>query len=425
MKNQTDQLAADSLDTADQKARDSQNHAIFLSDAFGRPGDSSASIGRGQSDNLQLASLAIDENRTNQNKESLRSAGLSEDLRKAESGGNERFELRADGKVGVGTLGLNLKQLERAVQRLDPEIWEHPAMSAAEKQKVQNLRQLAGELKQGKNTDELTFALRNNFKTGDKAVSDFLNKYPNGMIQKINSFLIGEQANEIMKQSLANGTAARFSEPDRLLKEAALSLSLGRMPTGKEFDDNSGKLAQTINELRKQYAPSQEWSRKDHEFISKKSDEQQNDSTHWSNKYQGPTKNGFLACAAFITNGKAADGDSKGILPSLDLNMNGVVGESLIRGFQPRRLEDAVAEGRNSNGEAMGFLVRPPRVADDFKSQRAGHIGFFNSKTESVNHNNSSSGRGKSENARTSSSFRPDDGRFVLVPPGWDKITKR
>lgn len=353
-------------------------------------------------DNLQLASLVLDSSKE-----------------------KSQFQIRESGSYGFGALALNFKQMERAIGRLDPEIWESPNMSDSDKQKVSNLRQLARDLKEGKLGHPLMGAIKLGVPGSEKESKEFTEKYPEGMIQKINSFLIGESANEIMKQSLANGSADRFSRPGRLLEEAVLAVKLGRIPSQAEYDKHFASVQESVNEIRKQYPPVREWTEKDHELIRKKSDEQLNTSEHWSKQFGSPTNKGLLACAAFITNGKVAGAAEKGVIPSLDLNMNGVVGEALIRGFNPRRIDDAIAEGQKARiKEPMALLIRPPRVSGDFKSERAGHIGFINTESGAVSHNNSLTGMGKKEAASASGSFKPEDKPYVLVPPGWMRITR-
>lgn len=390
---------SENLDARPAESNSSDLRTKLYEDAYSGNADKLPS--RSGSDSLQLASLVLEPSKE-----------------------KHQFQIREDGRSGFGTLELNFKQMERAIGRLDPEIWESSNMSQSEKQRVTNLRQLARDLKTGKSEDGVMSALQGRAGS-DLAGKNFLERYPERTIEKINAFLIGESANEIMKQSLANGSAARFKEPDRLLKEAVLSVKLGHFPSQSEFEKHSSNLSETISELRKQYPESREWSAKDHESIRKKSDEQLNTSEHWSKRFATATKNGLLACAAFITNGIVAGSVEKGVIPSLDLNMNGIVGESLIRGFQPRSLDDSVTERQRANvREPMAFYIRPPRVSGDFSSQRAGHIAFLNTETSVVNHNDSTTGIGKKEAASGSNSFKPEDRPYVLVPPGWNKITR-
>jgi hypothetical protein len=103
--------------------------------------------------------------------------------------------------------------------------------------------------------------------------------------------------------------------------------------------------------------------------------------------------------------------------------MNGVVGESLLRGFQPRTISEAVSEGKHASvKDAMGFVVRPPNVKADFSTLRAGHIGFLDTTTAEATHNKL--GVGTREPVFTSDRFPSADKSYALVPPGWKNLQK-
>ncbi len=332
---------------------------------------------------------------------------------------------RSDGKLGIGTLGVSTEQLARTIKRLDAEIWETDSSSPQEKERVSNLKDLQKSLSAGRGGDPLLQRLSDkSAKNGDAQI--FEKQYPEGMLTKINSYLIGESANEIFKQAQLKGDTSRFAEKDRLLKEAVLSVQLGRLPSAQEYKDNLSKVESTLANLKKEYDPPKEWTNDDHRQVANAAKDQVSRSEHWSENYAKATNNGRLACGAFITSGRAARDTAHGIVPSLDLNVNGIVGESLIRGFQPRTTSDALRQGQEtSTPNAMALVIRTPRLANgmEMASGGNGHIGFLHTNSGEVMHNSSARGVGIKERIGQSSSFPTHS--YVLVPPGWEKLAAK
>ncbi len=333
--------------------------------------------------------------------------------------------LRPDGKYGIGNLGASAEQIARAVRSFDPEIWESKSQTQTQKDHATNLRNMQANLRGGKINDSFLSILNNTESAAQANPEEFLRNLPPDTMNKVNSWLIGESANEIMKQAQIRGDDSRFSKEDnRLLKESALAIRLGHLPSPAEYQENANGLDSIVRSLQSRYPQSDNWTAADHDKVARLVREQESKSDHWSDSYSTATKNGRLACASYITNGKTAK-ELGNKMPSLDLNMNGAVGESLIRGFQPRSVPEAVQEGKHAPvKDAMAFVIRPALIGNDFKMQENGHIGFLDASKGEVSQNSSRKGIGLRSPIVTDSSFSPSRHPWALVPPGWNQITQ-
>jgi hypothetical protein len=321
-------------------------------------------------------------------------------------------------EAGNEKLGAGKEQIMRAAGRLDPEIWEAAGKHQASPEQVANLRRLQQDMKSG-NHDDPVFSAE---KPGDLNLAALPEKFPADMMKKIDAFLIGEAACEIMRRAELSGCTERLTrQGDRLLKEAVLSVRLGHLASESEYRANSARVDSTIKNLQKDYPAGHEWTADDHARVAELLKTQESKSEHWSQSFAKPTHDGRLGCASYVTNGNVAKVLGEAVMPSLDLNVNGVVGESLIRGFQPRTVDEALAQARNAKvKDAMTFLIRPAVVQHDLKMTQNGHIGIFDATTGEVSHNKM--GVGTREAVKASQAFAPAHQPYALVPPGWDKI---
>jgi hypothetical protein len=323
----------------------------------------------------------------------------------------------------IEKLGAGKEQIKRAVGRLDAEIWEVPGRHQASSKQVANLRQLQKDMKSANFDDTIFSAMAGTGKPGDSNAQDILEKFPRDMMKKVDAFLIGEAACQIMKEAELRGDVQRLTgSPDRLSKESVLSVRLGHLASPAELQDNEAQLASTIKNLKSDYPLARQWKAADHARIARLLKSQESKSEHWNPGFAVPTKNGDLGCASYITNGKVAKTLGEALMPSLDLNANGVVGELLIRGFQPRTVAEAIEEARKGGRvkHAMAFVLRPAVVGDSFGMTENGHIGFLDASAGEISHNKTAVGT--RESADASEAFAPKKQPFVLVPPGWDKL---
>lgn len=319
-------------------------------------------------------------------------------------------------------LGASKDQIKRAIGRLDAEIWEVPGKHQASSKQVANLRKLQADIKSAKAADDILTALSNTGKGNDSKSAAVLQEYPHDMMKKIDAFLIGEAACQIMKESEVSGSAERLTRtPDRLLKESVLSAHLGHLSSAAELQDNTALVERTIKNLKRDYPAPPKWSPAKHAAIAELLKSQESKSEHWNPAFAAPTHNGGLGCASYVTNGKVAKSLGETLMPSLDLNVNGVVGESLLRGFQPRTVPEALEQAKNTSiNDEMAFVIRPAVVETSFGLTENGHIGFLDATKAEVSHNKDAVGT--RESVKSTEAFAPSKHPFVLVPPGWDRM---
>lgn len=231
-------------------------------------------------------------------------------------------------------------------------------------------------------------------------------------------WLLGEAANQIMKDKPGSNNAHEF-----LLEKAILSVKLNHLPSPAELKnvENQKYALETAAELRReQLNEDHPWNDSMYEQLHRLGMQQVGRSIWKENGYSDETKSGRLGCADYVTTPLAAAG-----LVHHDLDVNGAVGQLLVAGFKPTSIDSAIklAQGIDENND-LAIIVRPPKVDNHMKLQKAGHIGYAYPGEEKVNHNSSSKGVGIYEPLKGNSSFNEENGAFILLPPDYESKSK-